>query len=286
MRCGPPLFSLAVLLATAVAAPPPTSDLDSDVPAGGFSFIPRIFQRNPSLEMTVFTEVSDYGKGVEPATLDAPQYYEMSVQGRHDRGEVLAGDRGPAPEELLAVLQRSLAGTGYRPADAAHPAGLVLVWFWGAHNAVDSDMVAQFPELARRYILERAILVGGKSYAAKLGREFAYGETDLSISGKKEFLRMQASEDLYFMVVSAYRLADVVHNENKVLWRTMMTVNTRGVSMSESLPPLILTAGDYFGRATAEPMALRRAVRRGTVKLGPMQIIEPGVPASMAAPGR
>ena len=286
MRRRPPLLILAALLVTAVAAQTPSSDVESDLPTGGFSLIPKVFQRNPTLEMTVFTEVTDYGKDFAPAALDAPQYYELSDQGRQSRGMAMAGDRGPSREELQEVLQHALSVAGYRAADAAHPATLALVWYWGSHNAVDADLARQFPELTRQYILERAVLVGGKDYAAKLGREFSFGETDMSVSGKKEFLRMQVAEDLYFVVVSAYALADIARHEHKALWRTMMTVNTRGLSMRESLPTLIVTAADYFGRATTDAVALRRAVRRGTVKLGPMQILESGVPASMAVPGK
>lgn len=268
-------------LVAARAQQPPAlssaSDFDSDVPAMGFTLIPKAFQRNPTLQMTVFTTVTDYGKGFTPATPDAPQYYELSDKGRQERGTIIAGDAGPSRDELLATLQRSLSATGFQPAGEGHPANVALIWYWGSHNGFDGETMQLFPERARADIMERAALVGGQPYATKFLREFMNGEIDNSLSGKNGYLRAQAVEDLYFVVVSAYATSDLARNEPKLLWRTTMTVNTIGVSMRESLPPLIFTAGDFFGRATTEPIALRRTIRRGTIRLGPMQILQSGV---------
>ena len=268
------LFGLTVSTFAQPVPLAPSSEVDSDLQARKFTLLPKIFQRNPTLEMTAFTEVTAHGKTLAPATPEAPQYYALTEKGRQDRGEVMAGDAGPSREELLAPLQRALARAGYRPADETHPATLALIWYWGSHNAPDGDMIRMFPDLAFKYAVDAAMLVGGRHYAQKIFREFDVAGWDYSVSAKKDFLRTQVAEDLYYVVVSAYALGEIAQNQHRVLWRTSMTVNTRGVSMRESLPPLIMTAGDYFGRATTESVALRRAVRRGTVKLGPMEILE------------
>ncbi len=91
---------------------------------------------------------------------------------------------------------------------------------------------------------------------------------------------MRVVDDVYYAVVSAYAYDELARTQRRLLWRTTMTVNTRGVSMGESLPPLVATAGAFFGRETNEPLALRREVRRGTVKRGPLKVIEEDVPAS------
>ena len=52
-----------------------------------------------------------------------------------------------------------------------------------------------------------------------------------------------------------------------------MTVTTTGIAMRDAVPPLLMTAADYFGRETPEPVAIHRRVRRGTVTLGPLVIV-------------
>ena len=99
-------------------------------------------------------------------------------------------------------------------------------------------------------------------------------------------LFQQADTDLYYVVVSAYDHASVVANAPKLAWRTTMTVNAIGVAMKESLPPLILTAGNWFGREMTETVAMRRSVRRGTVILGPLQVIEDEPTAKPTEQGR
>ena len=281
LLCGAGLVAARAQQPLALSSP---SDFDSDVPAMGFTIIPKAFQRNPTLQMTVFTTVTNYGKGFTPATREVPQYYQLSDQGRQERGTIIAGDAGPSRDDLLPVLQRSLSATGLKPAGEGHPANVALVWYWGSHNGFDGEAMRLFPDRARQDIVERAVLVGGRPYAARFVREFMYGGIDNSVSGKNEYLRAQTVEDLYFVVVSAYAMSDLARGEPRLLWRTTMTVNTIGVSMRESLPPLIFTAGDYFGRATTEPVALRRTIRRGTIRLGPMQILESGVLAWMPVP--
>ena len=278
---------LAGLFAGATAQPLPAVGNTKAVPYTPefhFDLVPKAFRANPTLEMTVFTEMTDYGRTFAPATPEAPVYYTAQDSGEQSRGFASSGEHGPSKEQLTGVVVHSLEAGGYLPAGEAHRPTVALVYYWGAHNRNDPDLARKFPDLARQYVLERAVLVGGKAYMLKLKRGFDYGDMDLAPDSKTIFLKEQAVDDLYYVVVSAYAYDDLVRKERRLLWRTTMTVNSRGVSMTESLPPLIVTAGDYFGRETAEPMALRRAVQRGTVKLGPMSVIESDVKVTPPAP--
>jgi hypothetical protein len=249
-------------------------------PRHEFSLLPKAFQKNPELEMTAFTVVTDYGRTFPPASLKAPVYYEAQDSGEQSRGFSIGGDKAPPREVLNDVLQRSLGAAGYLPAKKIHVPGLVLIYFWGSHTRVDSEMAGQFPELARQYVLERAALIGGKVYAHKLEEVLDSGPFNTDRSLKSEFLRDQALDDLYYLVVSAYTYDDVVHNRRRLAWRTTLTVNSRGISMSQGMPALIVMGETFFGHETSEPMTLRRDVRSGTIKLGPLNILESGVPAS------
>ncbi|MEO7411801.1 MAG: hypothetical protein ABIZ81_00465, partial [Opitutaceae bacterium] len=81
---------------------------------------------------------------------------------------------------------------------------------------------------------------------------------------EREFLRDQTNEDLYFVVASAYDGQALARGERKLAWRTSMTVNTKGVSMAETLIPLVTAAAPFFGHETAEPQINVSRVPRNT----------------------
>lgn len=61
-------------------------------------------------------------------------------------------------------------------------------------------------------------------------------------------------------------------------WRTSMTVNTRGVSMRETLSPLIAAASPYFGKETDMPQIdVRRVNRNPRVEVGIPTVVQPPV---------
>lgn len=256
-----------------------SNDDVAQTPRHVFSLLPKAFQKNPELEMTAFTMVTDYGHTLAPGSLQNPVYYVGRDSGQQSRGDTMGGEHAPAQAVLNDLLQRTLAAAGYLPAKKGNEVGLVLNYFWGSHNRFDADLTGKFPELARQYVLERAVLIGGKAYARKLEDELDSGPFNRDDSLKGEFLKNQALDDLYYVVVSAYNYADLIHNQRHLVWRTTLTVNSRGVSMTQAMPALIVLGENFFGRETSEPMALRRDVRSGTVKLGPLNVLESGFPA-------
>jgi len=248
-----------------------------------FSLLPKAFQKNPELEMTGFTVMTDYGKTLPAASLKNPVYYQIHDGGEQLRGEVTTYSEVPAAPVLRDMLERSLSAAGFQPAKGAQKPALLLNYFWGAHDRMDNDTAEKFPELARTYVIERALLIGGKDYARKLSEELDRPSLVIDHTLKADFLRDQAKDDLYYVVVSAYKLEDVARHKPQLLWRTTMTVNSHGINMVQGMPALIVMGKDFYGRESTKPMALRRDVRSGSVKLGPLEILESG--ASVSAPG-
>lgn len=274
-----PLWLAAVTAVSAAAEPPlAIPDLGPAVrrQSGRLSFelLPKSFQKNPQLEMTVVTEFSDYGKTLPEASPEKPAYYLGVNTGFLERGESVAGLHPPDPNYLGRLLQRALQANGFLAADKTHPPTLALFFHWGAHSAMDYDLSALFPDKAYREMLERAVLVGGHSFQKSLIRRLSYGELQIDPTAKLDFLRSQAGSDLYFVVVSAYDYEALRRKERKLVWRTNLTVAATGVAMADSLPALVLTGGPYFGRPVPEAEILLRTVKRGVVHLGPSQVIE------------
>jgi hypothetical protein len=258
---------LGGLLVSSPAAPQATKE------GFGFSLMPAAFSANPRLTMTVFTEMTDYGRTLPTVSAEAPVYFVAYDHGRKSEGEVIGEKVFPTPAALQETLFDALAVNGYRPAAAGQAPGLVLIYHWGSHNAMDLEQTILFPRLHQRHVLERAVLVGGSAYREQVAREFSFGYTFADRMPKKVFLMEQAVRDLYFVVVSAYDHAELVAGRRQLAWRTTMTVNTNGIAMRDALPPLVVTAAEYFGRETTEPVAISRRARRGTVTLGPLHIV-------------
>lgn len=285
-----PLVSILLVVAgtTALASPPPPLEPDSparreaSAPAFNFNLIPKPFQRNPQLEMTVYTTMTDFGRTLPAASPAAPVTYVASNHGFMPLGDAVGHQRPPLPAEIEKIMVRALNERGYVAAPAGQVPGLALIYYWGSHYRLDLEMARMFPEMHRQHLLERATLVGGPEYAREIQRQFEWGYLPGDRSLKQGYLFQQADTDLYFVVVSAYDHASILAKAPKLAWRTTMTVNAIGVAMTESLPPLILTAGEWFGREMDETVAVRRSVRRGTVELGPLRVIEDEPPPPAA----
>ncbi len=231
--------------------------------------LPDAMVANPTLNMTACTVVTPYGRDFFAPVADGqPVYCEVRDDGQKMLGHQLPGQKNPPTETIREAFLKALAANGYQPAPSGIRPKLLIVYYWGSHNG-DRDLFWQFPELARQYFAERALLVGGEAFQAHVmeGSPIEGGRT------KPWFLKDQASDDLNFVVVSAYDYDTHSLGEARRVWRTTLTVGARGVSLEDSLVPLILTGGDYFGREMPEPVGMRRPVRRGTVTMGPLEFV-------------
>ena len=271
-------FSAAAGLAQTPASLPRPPDALVENRGFHLDLLPKAFISNPTIEMTVYSELTEYGRTLPEASPQNPVYYVAHSGGFRPMGEPMGGEHPPMPEVLEQTFLRILTERSYvATTDQAHPPALMLNYFWGSHTALDPELALMFRELHEQNMLDRALLVGGRPYARKLQQEMEFGMTILNISAKQDYLHYQAAHDLYYVVVSAYDFKSIASGERKLAWRTTMTVNAQGVSMKETLQPLISSGGYYLGRGSGEPMAIRREVQRGTVKLGPLRIIEEDV---------
>lgn len=148
----------------------------------------------------------------------------------------------------------------------------------------------------RRDVIERAALIGGAKFAQELNeaieREIDYRQTrtipgppetdpssPLNLFRKKnrklEYFVEESFSSCYFVIASAYDYTAAGKGERVLLWRTKMTVNSLGISMTESLPALVLSSGPYLGRPMTEAATLsKRIVRDGRVEVGTPTVVE------------
>lgn len=283
-----------------------------------FSLLSKSLQKNPNLELTVITEMTDEGKKLPPVTPEHPAYYVLQSSGHHQMGDSTGGDKGLPQADVERILTRSLAANGFHPAQApAQPPTLAIFYIWGSHNLLvegDPDNPTLSAQQVARNLLDRAALVGGEKFAKQMldlfqqADAFADGtytppptasgaatpgqavftpeQTEMLNpvyqfklkNPKNEFLVDQAADDIYYVVASVYDYKSLAEKRRRLLWRTRMTVSAKGVSEDLSLPTLIATAAPYFGREMDEADTL---VKR-TVPEGKVDI---GTPTVVPPPG-
>ena len=99
---------------------------------------------------------------------------------------------------------------------------------------------------------------------------------------QKNQKRMHLIEDTFsscfFVIASAFDGAAIARGERRLLWRTKMTLNARGINMADSLPTLVNTAAPFFGKETDGTVTItKRIVRGGQVEIGTPSVVESGV---------
>jgi len=316
------IFALSVALA-ASSPPAGTPAIPTASPPSQwvFSLLPKSLQRNPTLDLTVITEVTEEGKKLPPVSPDHPAYYITQAVGYVQVGDTAGGEKTLAPDEVERLLKKSLAANGYLPATPpAQPPTLVVIYAWGTDNLLNPDDESLSADQVARNILDRAAMVGGAKFARELATLFAQSDAMATAnqpphadpSGnaigptpvlgpdqmaffnpvnlfklrnpKNEFLVDQAADDCYYVVASAYDYAAFTRQQRSLLWRTRMTVNSRGVSQVQSLPTLITTAAPYFGRDMLESEIIVKRAREGEVIIGTPTVVE--LPTAAPAPAK
>ena len=81
-----------------------------------FSLLPKSFQKNPLLELTVITEMTEAGRRLPPVSTAQPAYFELFTTGAHHQGHAQGSGATLKMEDVQRLLIRSLTTNGYRPA--------------------------------------------------------------------------------------------------------------------------------------------------------------------------
>jgi hypothetical protein len=312
LRIAPLLWCSAALAQTPPAAPPPAVPA---VPATAapvkkpaksewvFSLLPKSFQKNPKVDLTVITEMTEAGKKLPVASPTAPVYYFAQSGGYHQMGETSAGEHTLKPEDVERLLKRALATNGFLPATREHPPTLAIFYTWGSHNLLidDPDNSTLTADQVARNLLDRAALVGGAKFAEQMLKLFHEADdmamlNNTSVSPvlgaaqmdflnpinrfkeadpKNDALFEQFTNDVYYVVASAYDYSSLTKKERLLYWRTRMTVAAQGVSQEQTLPTLIVSAAPFFGKEMSEPEILtKRAVPDGQVEIGTPTVVD------------
>jgi len=267
---------------------PPAVPKDDVVKGWTFEALPRAFQKNPLVDMTVITEMTPLGKKRPPTTPGHPAYYVATIGPPLEEGQTDGNTHPLSPDVVQAGMQHALATNGFFPADHDHRPSLVIFFAWGTYNRIPVNHV----DPGNINVVARALLVGGEKFAGEFKHAIEQDQVMIEAGtplgpnsnfrqfrrrdAKTEQLVNQARGEIYFIVASAFDYAAMSRNERQLLWRSRLTVDTRGVSMADTLPELMSSSAPFLGRQMSESaLLMRRADRNGKVDIGDLKVMEP-----------
>jgi hypothetical protein len=262
------------------------------------------------------TAGSDYVRGRDDKGAVQPETY-VFAEGRFFSGTTqdgsLARMKFPDITKTLAV---SLAKQNYFPAANIESAQLVIMVHWGTTEIYEDPMrdinlqaaqdalstfnaaqeaggmadptalnqatsalnMGQQSQMAA--INRNAVLLG---YARSLERE----RREMLTTNAEITMANELSEERYFVILMAYdnqvRLKD---KKSKPLWITRLSVRSPGNNFTEALPALAKVGSEIFGQQHDDLVRVRTPLRRGSVKLGELEVLGTAPEKSPAKPGK
>lgn len=178
MRFSALLLALLGLAAGPLAAADPAPPARRASAPFVFNILPKAFQKQPHVDFNVITEMTPAGRLVPPARPGAPQYYITKPAGFLQLGHgAAAQEQPPEVARMEAILERSLAASGYLGASPGHPPSLVIIYSWGSHSNPMANDDPEAETLSNKALIddmiERARIVGGEKFAQEMVKAMA-----------------------------------------------------------------------------------------------------------------
>jgi hypothetical protein len=277
---------LASIGCVVAADPAPPTSPAAGVPeseTGTSGINPTSKRDRLALDGTAITEFTEEGRKFSAPTAAKPAYFLTHSGGQHDFGQVSAGQKLLSDGIIERQLAETLTASHYLPATGGHQPSLVLIYIWGTHSR--PEPLIEDP--GYKNVLSRAALIGGRKFASELKEALikdenseaaipaqAWGAQMLggnstgaanlftSFSPLETFRRRDAKtarllerigDECYYVVVSAYDYAAMARGENRLLWHTKLSACSRGLSLAETVPALLIGGASAFGRDMSEP---------------------------------
>lgn len=228
--------------------------------------------------------VSDVMGPIPPALRpqpDQPVYYRILGKREIDLGSSIAGEKRVDPEAIEREVIRALAEQGFMPTGPRGPkAGLAILIEWGSAN-LDFDEHTELPMpkpdfgskkeddgapepppegitvttvYNRREIM---MLVGADKLAST-------NMTPAEVAQLNEAMRQRRS----YVFIGAFDAAAVTKKQNKLLWRTRMSITALDQSLPDALGTMLASGAPHFGQNVDRPVIVTERDRKAEVKMG------------------
>jgi len=207
-----------------------------------------------------------------------PISYMLFIGKQRDLGAAIAGIKAPSKEEIEALIQRTLSDQGYVRKEIGDtiPDIFIVYTFGSAYTEEDYLDSLEFDE-------ETGEFSGGNI----IGNDVGSRELFALVGGHKVLQQKHASRDdvesvqdaadtnRLFIMIAAVDGPKFFDGEKEIMWRTRISIPSRGFNLPSFMDLMLETAAPYFGKDSELPIFLREEDRRKTdVQIGDATVVE------------
>jgi hypothetical protein len=190
-------------------------------------------------EVVVYSFLTDTGRALAPTMSDRPVRCRLGSGGYHEWGGIRAGEKPVTLEQIEPWLRRALQVNSIEPLRVGEAADIVVVFHWGCIRPDGWPRKGRIDLVLNQ--LDMLDLVGGRVLENTSSRIL------------RQSIVEAASEERYFLIVSAFEPASYARNTNLLLWRTQISLPSPGISQLDAFPILAAAGAAFCGRETDLP---------------------------------
>lgn len=202
-----------------------------------------------------------------------PAYYLPISGGFVQRGAVYGGQETPVGlHEVWPALQKALAKQGYLVTGKnLPPPTLILTFHWGTLYPERMDALPATGDDGEDIGSGEVITNLREMLAATGGNRLL----DSNLRFERDDAMERASEDRYFLVVTAYDFAAAMQKprKKKMVWQAVLSVPAARTSLAAAIGPMISAGASSFGR-DGLPKEIATPFREGRVEVGPLEVVD------------
>ena len=244
-----------------------------------FTSSANIFTGKPKKEPEILIVSDTFGNeeaAVRPSK-DNPVTYMIFIGQRRDMGATIAGIKAPSKEEIENIIHRTMKSQGFVPRAFGEeiPDIFVVYTYGSAYVPTDPSEGIEFDEETGEFSGQTAVpdTIGEREMFALAGgaKVLQNGANRLEV----EAVQDAAEIDRLFIMIAAVNGPKYHAGEKEVMWRTRISIPSRGYNLPNFLDLMIETAGPYLATETNLPVTLREEDRRETnVEIGETTVVE------------
>ena len=228
-------------------------------------------------EILIVADTFGHDEALTRPTPENPISYMLFIGKQRDLGAAIAGVKMPPKNEIEAVIERTLSTQGYvrKQVGDTVPDIFVVYTYGSAYTEEDAWQDVEYDE-------ESGEFTGGNI----IGNDVGSRELFALVGGAKvlqkranrhelEEVRDAADTNRLFIMVAAVDGPKFFNKEQVIMWRTRISIPSRGFNLPSSMALMLETAAPYLGTDSAMPIFLREEDRRKTdVQIGEATVVE------------
>jgi hypothetical protein len=193
-----------------------------------------------SRQVIVYSFLTDAGRGLTTPRQEKPARCALGSGGYHEWGGVRAGEKPVTLAFVDPLVRAALRMNGYIGLRQGESPELVVLFHWGCLRPEPRGLsTGRFDVMINQdHMLD---LVGARALASKPNRIL------------QSALIEAASEERYFLIMSAYAPPNSGEELNQLLWRTQCSLPLAGTSQDRAFPILAAAGALHLGRETNVP---------------------------------